>query len=326
MSARRPVGVSFVVPVHNGASCLRDTLAAIVAQDAGRPSEIVVVDDHSDDGSMALLRGLSKTWPLRIVPAESRGAAAAINTGIRAARYPIICQVDQDVVLEPGWTARLVAELDDPDVAAAQGYYVTDGGADWTARTMGLDLEQRYAAIDGSFTDHVCTGNAAYRADALHRVGLFDERFGYGYDNDMSYRLRAAGHKLVLCRAARSVHHWRPGLLGYLGQQYGYGYGRLDLVAKHPGRVTGDAVSPAPMMSHALLMALALAGLCVAAVMALTAGPALPFSGCPPRWSRRWPRNGSWPASAPRGGFAMRRRCSSCRCTWRGTSPGSPPC
>ena len=33
---------------------------------------------------------------------------------------------------------------------------------------------------------------------ALHRVGLFDEQLGYGYDNDMSYRLRAAGHRLQL--------------------------------------------------------------------------------------------------------------------------------
>jgi hypothetical protein len=144
---------------------------------------------------------------------------------------------------------------------------------------MGLDLEQRYAAIDGPATDHVCTGNAAYRADALHRVGLFDEGLGYGYDNDMSYRLRDAGHRLVLCRNARSHHQWREGLRGYLAQQYGYGYGRLDLVVKHPRRFAGDAVSPAPMMSHALLMALALGCSASAAVMALTAGPATLLAG-----------------------------------------------
>ena len=266
-------GVSFVVPVHNGAGCIRDTLEAIVAQDDGRPMEIVVVDDRSDDGSSEVLKRLAERWPLRIVAADGRGAAAATNRGIRAARYPIICQVDQDVVLGPGWMPRLVAELDDPAVAAAQGYYASDREAPLCARAMGLDLEQRYAAIEGRDTGHVCTGNSAYRAEALRRVGLFDETLGYGYDNDISYRLRAAGYRLTICRSARSVHRWREGFAGYLVQQYGFGYGRLDLVAKHPRRVTGDSVSPAGMMAHPLLMSLAVAGFAGAAVTAIAAGP-----------------------------------------------------
>ena len=143
---------------------------------------------------------------------------------------------------------------------------------------MGLDLEQRYAAIDGC--DRPITSAPATPRIARTRCTCRDSstsRFGYGYDNDMSYRLRAAGYRLVLCREARSTHQWREGLRGYLGQQYGFGYGRLDLVAKHPRRFAGDSVSPAPMMSHALLMALALAFLVVAAAMALLTGPPLPF-------------------------------------------------
>ena len=167
----------------------------------------------------------------------ARGAAAAINTGVRAARFPIICQVDQDVVLRPGWMRMLAEELDDPKVAAVQGYYATDPGATLCARAMSLDLEQRYAAIDSDDTEHACTGNSAYRAEALRTVGLLDETFGYGYDNDLSYRLREAGYRLTFCRRAQSVHRWREGLIGYLAQQYGFGYGRIDLVAKHPGRV-----------------------------------------------------------------------------------------
>ncbi len=257
-------GISFVVPVRNGAACIRDTIDAIFSQADGRPMEVIVVDDHSHDGSSELLRQLADVWSFRIVPGDGRGAAAAINTGIRAARFPIICQVDQDVVLRPDWMRLLVQELDDPHIAAAQGDYVSDPDAPLCARAMSLDLEQRYAAIDGCDTDQVCTGNAAYRADALHQVGLFDETLGYGYDNDLSYRLRAVGFRLTMCRTAQSVHRWREGLGGYLVQQYGFGYGRLDLVAKHPDRVGGDAVSPAGMMVHPLLMATAMAFLLAA--------------------------------------------------------------
>jgi len=137
---------------------------------------------------------------------------------------------------------------------------------------MGLDLAQRYGAIAGDEVDHVCTGNSAYRAESLRRVGLFDEALGYAYDNDMSYRLRAAGYRLVMCREARSVHCWRQDMSGYLWQQYGVGYGRLDLVAKHPRRITGDDVSGLGMIAHAPAMLAALAALAAAGAVALAGG------------------------------------------------------
>jgi cellulose synthase/poly-beta-1,6-N-acetylglucosamine synthase-like glycosyltransferase len=261
-------GVSFVVPVHNGAACIGDALASIVAQFDGRPIEIIVVDDLSQDDSAAIARRFAGEWPLRVVQGHGRGAAAAINIGIREAKFPIICQVDQDVVLRPGWLRHVTRHFHDPTVGAVQGYYVTDRGSTLCARVMGFDLEQRYAAIEGDETTHVCTGNAAYRTEALRHVGLLDETFGYGYDNDLSYRLQAAGYRLRLCREAQSVHRWREGIGGYLVQQYGFGYGRIDIVAKHPGHIAGDSVSRLVMMLHPLLMALATAGILAGALAA----------------------------------------------------------
>jgi glycosyltransferase involved in cell wall biosynthesis len=272
-------GISFVVPVHNGAASIGDAVAAIAAEAgrvADRPVEIVVVDDGSRDGSGGILRRLSETYPLRLLAGDGRGAAAAINAGVGAARFPLIAQVDQDVVLKPGWLNALASELEDPSVGAAQGCYAADPRAALYARAMSLDLALRYAAIEGSDTDHVCTGNTIYRAGALRRIGLFDESMGYGYDNDASYRLKQAGYQLRLCRAAESVHRWREGLGGYLAQQYGFGYGRIDLVAKHPARLAGDAVSPAPMMWHPLALGLALVLLALA-MAASASGASWPF-------------------------------------------------
>jgi len=266
-------GVSFVVPVHNGAAYIRDTLASIIEQADGRPMEIIVVDDGSRDESLLLLKRLSAIWQLRVLTGDGRGAAAAINLGVREAKYPIVCQIDQDVMLQRDWLSRVMAAFEnDPSVGAVQGCYVTDRDATLFVRVMALDLEQRYSAI-GRDTDHVCTGNVAYRTEALHRVGLFDETLGYGYDNDMSYRLQHAGYRLTFCRTARSHHRWREGLLGYVRQQYGFGYGRLDVVAKHPTRIGGDAVSRASMMLHPLLTAVALVCVLAASVVTLAGSP-----------------------------------------------------
>ena len=172
------------------------------------------------------------------------------------------------------WLRLLIATLDDPAVAAAQGHYVVDITARPVGRAMALDLQQRYRAITGD-PDHVCTGNSIYRASALHQVGLFDEALGYGYDNDMSYRLIAAGYRLAFCREARSHHRWRDSLGGYVAQQYGFGYGRLDVVAKHPRRMGGDTVSPAGMMAHAVVMTLAILFLLGGLVLKVAGQPSL---------------------------------------------------
>lgn len=252
-------GVSFVIPVLNGERHLAEVLAAILAQRDGRPFEVLVVDDGSTDGS----RGVAeRTGGVTVLSGEGRGAAAALNLGVQRAAHPIICQVDQDVVIHPGWMRTLVEALErDPALAAAQGRYLPSGEADPFARVSALDLDDRYAAIDGDRLDHVCTGNAAYRAAALRAVGLFDESLGYGYDNDLAYRLGDAGHGLSFCRAATSSHRWREGALAYLRTQYGVGYGRLDVIRKHRKRVLGDRVSGGGMIFHAAASSVALGAL-----------------------------------------------------------------
>ena len=227
----------------------------------------------------------------RVLEGNGSGAAAAINRGIRAATYPLIAQVDQDVVIAPTWLARLGAALDDTTVAAAQGRYVSGGlhegsvplrkrgqtprprgqlPRDIWSHVMALDLALRYRRL-ASTTNHVCTGNTIYRRAALLDVGLFDEDLGYGYDNDLSYRLSGAGYRLAYCHDAESVHHWREGVVDYARQQYGFGYGRLNLVARHPQRVAGDDVSGLSMMLQGPVTAFAIVAGTVA-VAASTAG------------------------------------------------------
>jgi hypothetical protein len=162
-------------------------------------------------------------------------------------------------------------------VAAAQGYYATDLASSVWARVMGYDLEYRYSRIRGARVDHACTGTTAYRKSALLAVGLLDEQLGYGYDNDISYRLVAAGYRLVLCREARSTHLWRERCSAYLRQQYGIGYGRLDLVHKHGGRYGGDDAAGLWMIAHAPLMLLALVGLVAAGGLALAGYAVAPW-------------------------------------------------
>ena len=269
--------VSVVIPVYDGECLLPAVLAAIRAECQGRTFEIIAVDDGSTAGRSRYVREQAAAGLLRVVEGPRRGTAAAVNAGIREAQYPFICQIDQDVIVCPGWMDTLFDALADDDVAAAQGRYTTAEHAGFWARVMGRDLEQRYDRIASPHVDHVCTGNTIYRTAALHQVGLLDETFGYAADNDLSYRLVKAGYRLAFCRTARSVHLWREGWRDYLRQQFGVGYGRLDLILEHPRRIGGDRVSGSTMILHA-------AGMCMAITLAIASAGALLLGRDPMPW------------------------------------------
>lgn len=87
--------ISIVIPVYNAEPYLEDTIRSIQSQSI-RNWEAIFVDDASTDGSARLiLRHCSKQ--LRLIRSQkNQGAAAARNTGIRAARGRYLCYLDAD--------------------------------------------------------------------------------------------------------------------------------------------------------------------------------------------------------------------------------------
>jgi glycosyltransferase involved in cell wall biosynthesis len=115
--------VSVVTPVWNAAATLAEAVASVRAQTL--PDwEMILVDDGSTDRSRALAEALAAAEPrLRVLGwAENRGAAAARNAGIRAARGRYIAFLDADDRWRPEKLAlQLAATAEAPFVFSAYG-------------------------------------------------------------------------------------------------------------------------------------------------------------------------------------------------------------
>ncbi|MBO4204959.1 glycosyltransferase family 2 protein [Micromonospora echinofusca] len=110
--------VSVIVPNYNHASSLPLTIPALHAQTYA-PMEIVFVDDHSTDDSVAVARALGVE--VRSTP-RNAGPSVARNIGAEAARGEILLFLDSDVELPPDTVARAVQLLaDDPAAGAICG-------------------------------------------------------------------------------------------------------------------------------------------------------------------------------------------------------------
>jgi len=115
VSIPTPLDVSVVVPVFNERGNIAPLVGEIVAALRGRAVfEIVYVDDHSSDDSLAVLDALRDTVPeLRVLQhAVQSGQSTAIRTGVKAARGAWIATLDGDGQNDPADIPKLLAARD----------------------------------------------------------------------------------------------------------------------------------------------------------------------------------------------------------------------
>ena len=90
-----------VIPSWNGARWLPGCLRSLAVQTL-QPSELIVVDNGSTDGSLELLRDAHPN--VRVIELDrNTGFAFAANRGIEAAGSDAVALVNTDVELEPDW-------------------------------------------------------------------------------------------------------------------------------------------------------------------------------------------------------------------------------
>ena len=106
--------ISVVVPVHNEAQNIPALADEIAAALKGRSFEVIFVNDGSSDDSEAVLRKLGKArpWLRQIKHAQGCGQSAAVRSGVRAARAPIIATLDGDGQNDPAYLPQLIDTLE----------------------------------------------------------------------------------------------------------------------------------------------------------------------------------------------------------------------
>jgi len=223
-AAPGPVEVSIVTPAYAAEDTLEAALAAILAQDTERSLEVIVVDDGSPDGTLAVAERIAAAEPrVRAVATENGGEASALNVGFREARGDFVAIVEADVEPEPRWLETCLAALaDDAEVYAAGGYLETPPDDPWIARLAGYEIEAKFRTKPRE-AKHLTSANVVYRRAAWDLAGPFDERLvNASLDSVFNGKLVQAGKRLVYVPEARVRHHYKTTFPAYLRRQYAY--------------------------------------------------------------------------------------------------------
>ncbi|WP_420644286.1 glycosyltransferase [Candidatus Leptofilum sp.] len=254
--------ISIIIPALNARSTLPACLAACQAQTlpAGITTEIILVDDGSTDGTQAVAEAAGVQL---IQHAKRRAAGAARNSGLAVATGEIILFTDADCVPEANWVAEMCRPFQDPAVQGCKGIYATRQ-PELVARFVQIEYEDKYDLLRTQpVIDFIDTYSAGYRTAVLQASGGFDESIRYVEDQELSFRLAAAGHKMVFQETAVVWHQHSNSLSRYFRKKVMIGYWKAQIMRRYPKRVIKDSHTPQVLKLQMGLVALILAMLAI---------------------------------------------------------------
>jgi cellulose synthase/poly-beta-1,6-N-acetylglucosamine synthase-like glycosyltransferase len=252
---QRSLLASVIVPVFDGAATLGACLRALAHQSVDETCyEILVVNDGSTDSSAEIADQMG----LAVIGQDHAGAAAARNLGARHARGRILLFTDADCEPQPDWIEQMLVPFSDPDVVGVKGAYRTRQKS-LVARFTQAEYEEKYDRLQrAERIDFVDTHSAAYRRDLFLEHGGFDPTFLFDEDQEFSFRLARAGHKLCFVRSAVVFHRHPATVWEYTWRKMRLGRWKVRVHLRHPAKAIRDSYTPWTQKAQIVLLPLTL--------------------------------------------------------------------
>lgn len=201
--------VSIIIPCFNAEPWLGQTLDSALSQTWGR-IEIIVIDDGSSDGSLALARSY-EVKGVRVFSQRRGCAAAARNRGLLEARGEYIQYLDADDLLHPDKIRLQLERLraDGKPFRLASGEWGRFSQTPSEARFE--DAASVYRDMDGVEFLQICyetlsmmqPGGWLASRELLDKAGPWDERLTLNDDGEYFSRVMLRSSGILFCPGAR---------------------------------------------------------------------------------------------------------------------------
>jgi glycosyltransferase involved in cell wall biosynthesis len=194
MRSDGPPLVSIVIPAYNAERTIVTALESVIRQ-SSQDFEVILCDDGSTDQTVEsaknVLSGIGNQRRSRILSLGGRGAAAARNAGVRAARGELVAFLDDDDRWEPEKLARCVGAIQSQGldlVCHAEVWEWEDGRR--RLRVYSDLFNTRIAPLTSIIRNNpLSTSAVMVRRTRLMAAGLFDESLPSAEDFDLWLRL-----------------------------------------------------------------------------------------------------------------------------------------
>lgn len=233
--------ISIGVIAHNEENTMRSILEDILAQDYPHENiEVVLVDSASTDGTKKIMqefadnnhnnKGVMHFKAVQVLDNPKKTQPAGWNVVLKAFTGEAIIRVDAHASIPSDFVRKNVAALESgEDVVGGMRPNIVDEPTKWK-ETLLLAESSMFGSSIAPYRNNIgktyvkSMFHAAYRREVFEKVGLFNEKLIRTEDNEMHYRIREAGYKLMFDSQIISYQHTRSSLGKMLKQKYSNGY------------------------------------------------------------------------------------------------------
>lgn len=208
--------LSIIIPTYNRQELLKYTLESVMpGKHEGLTYEIIVVDDHSTDLTVEMLK---KDFSfVRLLRNEGKGAAAARNTGLKAAEGKFVLYLDSDDIIGEGALSLKVSFLHehaDHDMCYGD-YEYFKGEAEFHTDSIVFWNKYQIAEVDSDVNQHLLNylrgdyipPNAiVWRKTALEKIGGHNASLLINQDVELFVRAMLSGCKVGYVQGPPKVY------------------------------------------------------------------------------------------------------------------------
>ena len=228
--------LSVIIPCFNAADTLAQQLESLIKQQWSQPWEIIIADNGSTDGTLAIVERYRDRLPqLRLVDAsEQQGTAYARNTGAKAASGEAIAFCDADDEVAEGWLPAIGEALSKYDFVACR-FDCEKLNESWATNYRSEQLqttgpiEYKYPA----YLPHAAGASIGIKRSVHEAIGGFDETLLCLEDTDYCWRLQLAGTELHFVPDAVIYYRFRHTVGGLYRQARFWGEYNVLLYKKY---------------------------------------------------------------------------------------------
>ncbi len=230
--------ISVVITVRNEERNIGNLLDGLIVQE--KPFEIVIVDAHSSDGTVGIIKEYMKKYDFIRLYVRGGTRGEGRNYGVSKAKGDVVAFIDGDDIPNPFWLMEMRKSMEEgADIVAGRSIAIGYKAFEELER-----VELYYRGYDVTFPS--C--NLAYRKELFERIGGFNPYFVTAEDIDLNIRAVDAGGKIVHNPNAIVYHRTRNTFVGFFKQAFWNGYGRKQLTMTH-GKLWGR-YKPTNMLDH----------------------------------------------------------------------------
>lgn len=256
--------VSILIPCRNEIKHIENCIRSVCAFDPPNGGfEVIVIDGISNDGTRDILLSLKKEYSnLVIIDNPQKTVPYAMNLGIKQAKSEYIVRTDVRCVHPRSYLKDLIALSEQSGADNVGGVLVPTGSAyvqNSIAAAYKSPIAMGGALRDrGDFigeTDAVYGG--CFRRKRLIEVGMYDEDMVRNQDDELSFRLRKFGGKVVQSGRIKIKYFPRRNF-GHLFKQFlQYGYWKVYVLKKHPQQASLRHILPSLLVLGFLALPIA---------------------------------------------------------------------